>query len=81
MIRYAIIGAAAMLSVAMAAQAFAQAAIQEPGLYAFYHPDGDLLHAKPQANPVVPPQVTQNGAMAEMRITRPHRRHSSEPRE
>ena len=39
-----------MLSAALAAlpllttsPAFAQAAIQEPGLYSFYHPDGDLL--------------------------------------
>jgi hypothetical protein len=24
---------------------FAQAAIQEPGLYAFYHPNGDVLEA------------------------------------
>jgi hypothetical protein len=39
-----------MLSAALAAlpllttsPAFAQAAIQEPGLYSFYHPHGDLL--------------------------------------
>jgi hypothetical protein len=25
--------------------AWAQAAIQEPGAYAFYHPDGDVLRA------------------------------------
>jgi hypothetical protein len=80
MTRYAMIGAAALLSAAMATQAFAQAAIQEPGLYAFYHPDGDLLHAQPQAGPVASPQTMQNGAMAEMRTPRPHRRHSA-PRE
>ena len=40
-----ILGAAALLSAAVATQAFAQAAVQEPGAYAFYHPDGDVLNA------------------------------------
>jgi hypothetical protein len=29
--------------VAFATQAFAQAAVQEPGAFAFYHPDADVL--------------------------------------
>ena len=33
-----------MLSVMTAAPAFAQAAIQEPGLFAFYHPNLDALN-------------------------------------
>jgi hypothetical protein len=37
--------AAAILSMMIATPAFAQAAIQEPGAYAFYHPDGDVLEA------------------------------------
>jgi hypothetical protein len=37
--------AAAMLTLALATGAHGQAAVQEPGAYAFYHPDGDLLHA------------------------------------
>jgi hypothetical protein len=36
---------AAMLSMMIATPVFAQAAIQEPGAYAFYHPDGDVLEA------------------------------------
>ena len=39
------VGAALMLSAAMASPVFAQAAISEPGAYSFYHPDGDVLHA------------------------------------
>jgi hypothetical protein len=39
------LSAAAMLSMMLATPVFAQAAIQEPGAYAFYHPDGDVLEA------------------------------------
>ena len=39
------LSAAAILSMMIATPAFAQAAIQEPGAYAFYHPDGDVLEA------------------------------------
>ena len=38
------LGAAAMLSLAFATPVFAQAAIQEPGLYAFYYPNNDVLN-------------------------------------
>jgi hypothetical protein len=44
--RFKLFGAAFILSAGMATPVFAQAAIQEPGLYAFYHPDADLLHAR-----------------------------------
>ena len=44
--RFKLFGVALILSAAMATPVFAQAAIQEPGAYAFYHPDGDLLHAR-----------------------------------
>jgi hypothetical protein len=40
-----ILAAALVLSAASATTAFAQAAIGEPGAYAFYHPNGDVLHA------------------------------------
>jgi len=39
------LGAAALLSAAFASQAFAQAAVQEPGAFAFYHPNADVLNA------------------------------------
>jgi hypothetical protein len=35
--------AAALLATAVATPVFAQAAIQEPGLYSFYHPNADVL--------------------------------------
>jgi hypothetical protein len=35
--------AAAVLMTAIATPVFAQAAIQEPGAYAFYHPNADVL--------------------------------------
>jgi hypothetical protein len=37
--------AAALLITAAATPVFAQAAIQEPGAYAFYHPNADVLNA------------------------------------
>jgi hypothetical protein len=41
-----VIVAAALLAVVGGGQAvFAQAAISEPGAYAFYHPDADVLNA------------------------------------
>jgi hypothetical protein len=37
--------AAALLMTAAATPVFAQAAVQEPGAYAFYHPNADVLNA------------------------------------
>lgn len=37
--------AAALLMTAVATPVFAQAAVQEPGAYAFYHPNADVLNA------------------------------------
>ncbi len=42
---FRILAAALILSAASATAALAQAAISEPGNYAFYHPNGDVLHA------------------------------------
>ena len=39
--------AAALLMTAIATPVFAQAAIQEPGAFAFYHPDADVLAGRP----------------------------------
>jgi hypothetical protein len=50
--RFKLFSAALILSAGMTSPVFAQAAIQEPGAYAFYHPDGDLLHANsPRPSP------------------------------
>ena len=40
-----ILGAAAIISTMIATPVFAQAAIQEPGAYAFYHPNADVLNS------------------------------------
>jgi hypothetical protein len=39
-----ILTAAVLLSATAATPVFAQAAIQEPGAYAFYHPNADILN-------------------------------------
>jgi hypothetical protein len=44
MTRFEILGAAAILSLMCATPVFAQAAIQEPGLFAFYYPNNDVLN-------------------------------------
>ena len=48
MSKLAVAGAVALLVVYGASPVFAQAAIQEPGLYAFYLPAGDLSGNQPQ---------------------------------
>jgi hypothetical protein len=45
MTTFKLFSAALILSAAVAAPVAAQEAIQEPGNYAFYHPNGDVLHA------------------------------------
>ena len=42
--RFKIFTAAAILSLMFATPVFAQAAIQEPGLFAFYYPNNDVLN-------------------------------------
>jgi hypothetical protein len=44
MTRFKILGAAAILSLMSATPVFAQAAIQEPGAFAFYYPNNDVLN-------------------------------------
>jgi hypothetical protein len=46
MTTFKIFGAAAALSVMIATPVFAQAAIQEPGAFAFYHPNADVLNSR-----------------------------------
>ncbi len=44
MTRFKVLGAAAILSLISATPVLAQAAIQEPGLFAFYYPNNDVLN-------------------------------------
>jgi hypothetical protein len=45
--KFMLVAAIASLSIANAGVALAQAAVGEPGLAAFNHPDADILHAGP----------------------------------
>ena len=44
MTKFKLFSAAAILSLMFATPVFAQAAIQEPGLFAFYYPNNDVLN-------------------------------------
>jgi hypothetical protein len=45
--KFMIVAAIASLSIVNAGAVWAQAAVGEPGLAAFNHPDADILHAGP----------------------------------
>jgi hypothetical protein len=79
---------AALLSVTAATPVFAQAAIQEPGMYAFYHPNADILNggAPTPAGRLAsdPPSVLQYyneeaAGFAAPPLVRPLGRHISRP--
>ncbi len=63
--RFKIFSAAAILSLTFATPVFAQAAIQEPGLFAFYYPNNDVLNGgrpTPAAGPdAVTPELFGSG--------------------
>ena len=68
MTKFMLVAAIAFLSMVNARFAWAQAAIQEPGAYAFYYPDGDVLRAgSGQYGPRAEPYSLSN-AMASARI-------------
>jgi len=65
MTNFKLIAAAVVLSAAIAAPSFAQEVIQEPGSYAFYHPNADLTAgARPGASSNAMASVRTNSAMA-----------------
>ena len=51
MSRLTVFSAAAILSMMMATPVLAKAAIQEPGAFAFYHPNADVLNAGRRPTP------------------------------
>ena len=75
------IAAAALLSALAATPVFAQAAIGEPGAFAFYHPDRDVLNGArlQQAAPSSPYQAYAAAPGAVLTLKAPHHRahHSS----
>jgi hypothetical protein len=65
MMKFVLLAAIASLSIVNASSAHAQAAISEPGAYAFYHPNGDVLRAGPsQSGPRAQPYGATNPANA-----------------
>ena len=71
MARSKILSTAAILSMMIATPAFAQAAIQEPGAFAFYHPNADVLNSgQPRrsetAGAMASVPVSNGGAYASM---------------
>ena len=74
-----LLGAVAILPLS-ASPALAQAAINEPGLYSFYHPDGDLLGVGArQIRPGVAPSASPANSLAAP-APRANRRHRRTPR-
>jgi hypothetical protein len=67
-----LVAAIALLSIANAGAALAQAAVGEPGLAAFYHPDADILHAGPN---YYGPRAEPRNALASVPVARPARGH------
>jgi hypothetical protein len=68
MTRYKLLAAAVILSAATATPALAQAVIQEPGAYAFYHPNGDLgLGSARPSDAMASEPLRGNGNMARFR--------------
>jgi hypothetical protein len=70
-----ILGAVALLTISGELPAFAQAAIQEPGAYAFYHPNADVLNAgRPSVRSFYPMTTFASGTYHPSLRT-PSRRH------
>lgn len=61
MIKFIPVIFAAALTTTIATPVFAQAAIQEPGAAAFYHPDADVLAGRQPYRPVDSASAYYNG--------------------
>jgi hypothetical protein len=73
MTRFKFLAAAAILSALSATPAMAQHMIDEPGLFAFFHPNGDLGIASTRSPADAMASVPGNGDTARMRMEiRPH---------
>jgi len=73
MTRFKFVAAAAILSALSATPATAQHMIDEPGLFAFFHPNGDLGIASTGSPADAMASVPGNGGLARKRMRiRPH---------
>jgi hypothetical protein len=70
--KFMLVAAIASLAIANAGVALAQAAVGEPGLAAFNHPDADILHAGPGAYGY---RAEPSNALASVRAVRHVRGH------
>jgi hypothetical protein len=68
MIKLKLLGATAMLFALTAAPALSQQAIQEPGLYAFYHPDGDSMSMRAPTDAMASTVVRARGVHPRTRV-------------
>ena len=66
--------AAALLATAIATPVFAQAAIQEPGAFAFYHPNADVLAGRYAVRPPIRRTLRYYGSAVPARDRRRSRR-------
>ncbi len=72
MLKFTMIGAAALLSATVTAPAFAEV-ISEPGAYAFYYPNADLGFGGPRPADAMASQPVRGGDLGGMRMSvRPH---------
>jgi hypothetical protein len=75
MTSFKLIGSALVLAAFVAAPVSAQQAVQEPGAYAFYHPNADVLNAGAPAPATggFASTVRPSDSMAQMQMSaRPH---------
>jgi hypothetical protein len=72
MTKFLLVAAILSLSIVNARFAWAQAAVGEPGLYSFYHPDGDVLHVGPG---YYGSRAESRNGMASAAVARPARSH------
>jgi hypothetical protein len=69
MTRYKFLGAIALLSAVIATPALAENMIDEPGMYAFYHPNGDLgIGSTRPANAMAAEPLRDGGNIARLRM-------------
>jgi hypothetical protein len=71
MTKYSLLAAAILVSAASATPVLAQPVIDEPGAFAFYHPNGDLgLGSSWPSSAMAAEPLRNSGSMAQVRSAR-----------
>ena len=68
MTMFKLLGSAAILSALIATPALAQHMIDEPGLFAFYHPNGDLGIGSSRSTEAMATEPSRSGNVARLRM-------------